>query len=71
MVETSNYFPTNTCIHGLYVKVKKGTLKRTTQLVKHSRFLNNLRVYPVFPPEPEPEEEKPEGEGGDEENNDD
>jgi hypothetical protein len=34
--------------------VKKRTLKRRTTLLKHARFLKNLEVNPVYPPEPEP-----------------
>ena len=51
------------CIHGFKVKVKRRTLKRRTTLLKHARFLKNLEVLPVFPPEPEPvvEETKEEG----------
>lgn len=46
--------PDNLCIHGLQVMIKKRTLKRRSTIVKHSRFLRNLEVFPVFPPEPEP-----------------
>lgn len=46
--------PENICIHGYNVTIKKRTLKRRSTIVKHSRFLRNLEVYPVFPPEPEP-----------------
>lgn len=45
--------PENICIHGFKVTIKKKTLKRRNTIVKHSRFLRNLEVYPVFPPEPE------------------
>ena len=48
------YMPENLCIHGYRVQVKQRTLKRRTTIVKHSRFLRNLEVTPVFPPEPEP-----------------
>jgi hypothetical protein len=47
------YLPENLCIHGFKVAVKRKTLKRKTSIIKHSRFLRNLEVYPVFPPEPE------------------
>ena len=46
--------PDNLCIHGFNVTIKQKTLKRRTTIVKHSRFLRNLEVTPVFPPEPEP-----------------
>jgi len=46
------YLYENICIHGFKVCVKKRTLKRRTSIVKHSRFLRNLEVYPIFPPEP-------------------
>jgi hypothetical protein len=42
------------CVHGHKVQVKERTLRRGTSLLKHSRFLNNLEVVPVYPPEPEP-----------------
>lgn len=50
----SPYLPENLCIHGFKVAVKKRTLKRRTTIVKHSRFLRNMEVFPLFPPEPEP-----------------
>lgn len=53
-LEKTPYMPENVCIHGFKVTIKKKTLKRRTTIVKHSRFLRNLEVYPVFPPEPEP-----------------
>jgi hypothetical protein len=46
--------PDNLCIHGFKVAVKGKTLKRRTTILKHARFLRNLEVTPVFPPEPEP-----------------
>ena len=46
--------PSNLCIHGFKVKVKKRNLKRRSSLLKHARFLRNLEVLPVLPPEPEP-----------------
>ncbi len=46
--------PDNLCIHGFNVTIKKKTLKRRSTIVKHSRFLRNLEVSPIFPPEPEP-----------------
>lgn len=46
--------PENVCIHGYKVNIKGKTLKRRSTIVKHSRFLRNLEVIPIFPPEPEP-----------------
>lgn len=43
----------NLCVHGFKVQVKERTLKRSTSLLKHSRFLHNLEVVPVWPAEPE------------------
>ena len=64
--------PDNLCIHGFKVQVKNKTLKRRTTILKHARFLRNLEVTPVFPPEPEPVPEQEElNEEGDEENPDD
>jgi hypothetical protein len=37
------------CLHGNHVTVKGRTLKRSSTLVKHARFLNNLQVTPEFP----------------------
>ena len=53
------------CLHGYKVAIKGKTLKRRTQLLKHSRFLRNMEVYPIFPKEPEPvaEENNEDGEG--------
>lgn len=53
-LEKTPYLAENICIHGFNVTIKKRTLKRRSTIVKHSRFLRNLEVYPVFPPEPEP-----------------
>ena len=47
--------------------VKGRTLKRATSLLKHARFLQNLEVTPVWPPEPEPVQEV---NSGDEQNED-
>lgn len=47
------YLPENLCLHGFKVAIKKRTLKRKSTVIKHSRFLRNLEVYPLFPPEPE------------------
>lgn len=63
--------PDNLCIHGFNVTIKKKTLKRRTTILKHSRFLRNLEVTPVFPPEPEPVVENKEDENEDEEQQDD
>lgn len=53
------------CVHGHKVQIKERTLRRGTSLLKHSRFLNNLEVVPIFPPEPEPVQEEAEnGEEG-------
>ena len=52
-VET-DYLPKALCIHGLKVMVKGRTLRRRTTILKHSRFLRNLVVSPIFPSEPEP-----------------
>lgn len=37
--------------------MKDRTLKRRTSLLKHARFISNLEVRPVFPPQPDSEEE--------------
>jgi hypothetical protein len=41
--------PENLCIHGYQVTIKNKTLKRATTILKHSRFIKNMVVYPVFP----------------------
>lgn len=46
---------TEVCIHGYRVMVKERNLKRPSSLLKHGRFLSNVEVRPVYPPEPEPE----------------
>ena len=38
-------------MHGYQVQVKERTLKRSTSLLKHARFIHNLEVKPVFPAE--------------------
>lgn len=38
--------------NGIDVRIKTRTLRYPRQIVKHSRFLKNLEVWPVFPPEP-------------------
>jgi hypothetical protein len=54
-LEKSTDLPKDLFIHGFKVLCKGRTLKRASTIVKHSRFLANLTVEPVFPPEPEPE----------------
>jgi hypothetical protein len=39
-------------IHGFKVLIKEKTLHRASTIQKHSRFLANLTVEPIFPPEP-------------------
>ena len=63
-LEHSILLPHNLCIHGFKVKAKKRTLKRRGTILKHGRFLKNLEVNPIFPPEPEPAAE---GEGEEDE----
>lgn len=58
--------PENVCIHGYKVNIKGKTLKRRSTIVKHSRFLRNLEVIPIFPPEPEPIQEDNDEENGEE-----
>lgn len=53
-LERSILLPSNLCVHGFKVKVKKRNLKRRSTLLKHARFLRNLEVLPVLPKEPEP-----------------
>lgn len=60
----SSYFTTNPCIHGFKVCIKGRNLKRRTTILKHARFLKNLEVFPIFPPEPEPVVVEEEGEEG-------
>jgi hypothetical protein len=52
-LDRSILLPSNLCVHGFKVKVKKRNLKRRSTLLKHARFLRNLEVLPVVPPEPE------------------
>jgi hypothetical protein len=51
-------------VHGFKVSVKERTLKRGSSLLKHSRFLKNLVVTPVYP-EPIIEENADEEKEGD------
>lgn len=53
-LDRSILLPSNLCVHGFKVKVKKRNLKRRSSLLKHARFLRNLEVLPVLPAEPEP-----------------
>ena len=48
-LDGSMTMPENLCIHGYEVKIKNKTLKRATTVLKHSRFLKNMIVYPVYP----------------------
>ena len=52
-------------MHGYRVTVKGRTFKRGTSILKHSRYLQNLVVMPVYP-EPIVEAEAAEGEENDE-----
>lgn len=51
--------PENLCIHGFNVTIKNKTLKRATTILKHSRFLRNMKVSPVFPAPPQQVEAAP------------
>ena len=62
--------PKGLFIHGFKVLIKGRTLRRATTIQKHSRFLANLTVEPIFPPEPKPVEDVNEEEGGREEEED-
>lgn len=46
----STFNPSDICIHGYDVTVKRRNLKRKTQILKHARFLPNLVVTPKLPP---------------------
>ena len=51
----SPYLPAeDILVHGLRVLCKGRTLKRASSIVKHSRFLRNLQVTAVLPPELDP-----------------
>lgn len=52
-LDRSILLPSNLCLHGFKVKVKSRNLKRRSSLLKHARFLKNLEVLPILPPEPE------------------
>ena len=61
----SPLMPQNTCIHGYNVLVKNRNLKRRSSLLKHSRFLRNLKVtanYPAVKEEPKEKEDEDEDE---------
>jgi hypothetical protein len=46
----SPYLPSDQIlVHGVQVMIKSGFLRRASSIVKHSRFLRNLRVLPLFP----------------------
>jgi hypothetical protein len=51
ILERSLLLPGDLCVHGFKVKVKLRTLKRKSTLLKHARFLRNMEVYPLSPPE--------------------
>ena len=51
---------------GYRICVKGRTLKRATSLLKHARFLQNLEVTPVWPPEPKLVQDVNEDEGANE-----
>ena len=71
-LEETNGWLKGLCMHGYSVQIKDRTLKRRTTILKHARFLRNLKVSPNYPPEPEPEVvEGEEGEKGDEDDDDD
>ena len=53
------HLPENLCIHGFNVTIKNKTLKRATTILKHSRFLRNMKVSPVFPAPPQQVEAAP------------
>lgn len=40
----------NIFVHGLKVAVKERNLKRGSSLLKHARFLQNLKISPISPP---------------------
>jgi hypothetical protein len=52
-LEMTPYLPENLCLHGFTVTAKGRRLKRRSTIVHHSRFLRNMQVSPIFPPEPE------------------
>ena len=58
------------CIRGHTVQVRGRNFKRRSTMLKHGRFMQNLKVSPVFPTivqaAPEEEEDNIDGEGEDE-----
>ena len=54
-------------VHGYRIMVKGRTMKRRTSVLKHSRYLKNLVVSPVYPEPVVEEEGEGEGEGNEEE----
>ena len=42
--------PSGVCVYGFNVLIKDRRLKRRSSLLKHARFLKNLKVTPVPPP---------------------
>ena len=37
------------CIRGHNVEVRNRNFKRRTTMLKHGRFMQNLKVHPVYP----------------------
>ncbi len=62
-LERTPRMPKNLCIHGFNVLIRDRTMKRATTILKHSRFLKNMKITPIYPPEPEPSVHEEEGEG--------
>jgi hypothetical protein len=52
-LQKSLNLPENLCIHGFNVNVKGKTLKRASTIVKHSKFMRNMIINPIYPPEPD------------------
>jgi len=63
-LEKTPRMPKDLCIHGFNVLIRDRTLRRSSTILKHARFLKSMKVTPIFPPEPEPSIK--EGEPGDE-----
>ena len=51
------------CVHGLRVLIKDRSLKRSSSLLKHSRFALNFVVTPVWPVEVKSADDKEDGDG--------
>jgi hypothetical protein len=47
--QASVFAESQICLHGYNILAKGRTLKRSSTLLKHARFLNNLQVTPVYP----------------------